>query len=293
MDSRHSSLGAIGFMLMAVAFFSLMDASMKALSLHYPSLQVTTLRGAASLPFVLAWVWGSAGLRSIAPARWSLHLLRGVLGIVMIACFAQALKSLPLATGYAIFFVAPLLITALSVPILKEKVGPRRWAAIGGGLVGVLVVLRPGIDGFISIAGLLVLAAATAYAGGAITVRLLVGTDTSQAMVVWFLLLMAIGAGVMAAPGWVPLRWEHAWLIAVMGLTGALGQMGLTTAFQRGEASLIAPLEYTGLVWVIAWDWAFWRVLPDWATWLGAGIIIASGLYLLHRESVQRRRSPG
>jgi drug/metabolite transporter (DMT)-like permease len=279
-------------MLMAVACFSLMDAGMKQLSSSYPTLQVTFLRGAASLPFVLVWVLATAGPRSLIPVRWGLHLLRGLLGMAMIGCFVFALRSLPLSTAYTIYFVAPLLIAALSVPLLGEHVGPRRWIAIGIGLVGVLVVLRPGVDGFISVPGLMVLLAATAYAVAAITVSMLTRTDTPQSMVVWFLVILALGAGLLAIPDWQPLQLGHAALIAGMGLAGAGGQVALTRAFQLGEASLIAPLEYTGLVWVIGWDLAFWGVLPDRFTWLGAAIIVASGLYLLHRERVRQVRAP-
>ncbi|KAF1691746.1 DMT family transporter [Pseudoxanthomonas koreensis] len=282
----RSPLAAAGWMLAAVASFTVMDAGMKLLAAHYPPLQVTMLRGAASLPFVLVWVLATAGPRSIVPVRWSLHLLRGVLGMAMIGCFVFALKRMPLSTAYTIYFVAPLLVAALSVPLLGEKVGPRRWTAIAIGLVGVIVVLRPGVDGLISLPGLMVLLAATAYAIAAVTVSLLTRTDTPQSMVVWFLLIMAVGAGLAAIPGWVPLRWEHAVLILGMGLAGAFGQIALTSAFMRGDASLIAPLEYTGLVWVIGWDWLLWRTLPDAATWTGAAIIVASGLYLLRRERV-------
>ncbi len=289
----RSPPAAVAWMLAAVASFSLMDAGMKLLAGHYPPLQVTMLRGAASLPFVLAWVLASAGPRSIVPVRWGLHLLRGVLGMVMIGCFVYALKRMPLSTAYSIYFVAPLLVAALSVPLLGEKVGPRRWTAIAIGLCGVLVVLRPGVDGIVSFPGLMVLVAATAYAVAAVTVSLLTRTDTPQSMVVWFLAIMALGAGLAAIPGWVPLRWEHAALILGMGLAGALGQIALTSAFMRGDASLVAPLEYTGLVWVIAWDWLLWRTLPDTVTWIGAGIIVASGLYLLRRErTVGAGRAP-
>ena len=283
---HRSPLAAAGWMLAAVASFSLMDAGMKLLSAHYPPLQVTLLRGAASLPFVLVWVLASAGVRSIVPVRWGLHLLRGVLGMVMIGCFVYALRRMPLSTAYTLYFVAPLLVAALSVPLLGEKVGPRRWTAIGIGLLGVVVVLRPGVDGLVSFPGLMVLLAATAYAIAAVTVSLLTRTDTPQSMVVWFLAIMAVGAGLAAIPGWVPLRWEHAALILGMGLAGAFGQIALTSAFMRGDASMIAPLEYTGLVWVIAWDWLLWQTLPDAATWTGAAIIVASGLYLLRRERV-------
>jgi len=264
----------------------------EAVVLQLSTLQVTFLRGAASLPFVLVWVLATAGPRSLIPVRWGLHLLRGLLGMAMIGCFVFALRSLPLSTAYTIYFVAPLLIAALSVPLLGEYVGPRRWIAIGIGLVGVLVVLRPGVDGFISIPGLMVLLAATAYAVAAITVSMLTRTDTPQSMVVWFLVILALGAGLLAIPDWQPLQLRHGWLIAGMGLAGAGGQVALTRAFQLGEASLIAPLEYTGLVWVIGWDLLFWGVLPDRFTWLGAAIIVASGLYLLHRERVRQVRAP-
>ncbi|WP_411852211.1 DMT family transporter [Stenotrophomonas sp. LGBM10] len=292
MNMQRSPSRAVAWMLLAVACFSLMDAGMKQLSASYPTLQVTFLRGAASLPFVLVWVLATAGPRSLVPVRWGLHLLRGVLGMAMIGCFVFALRSLPLSTAYTIYFVAPLLIAALSVPLLGEHVGPRRWIAIGIGLVGVLVVLRPGGDGFISIPGLMVLLAATAYAVAAITVSMLTRTDTPQSMVVWFLVIMAVGAGLLALPDWHPLQWGHAALIGGMGLAGAAGQVALTRAFQLGEASLIAPLEYTGLVWVIGWDLLFWSVLPDQVTWLGAAIIVASGLYLLHRERVRQVQPP-
>jgi len=288
MSISRSPLAAVAWMLTAVACFSVMDAGMKLLSAHYPALQVTMLRGAASLPFVLVWVLMTAGPRSLLPVRWPLHLLRGVLGMVMIGCFVLALRQLPLSTAYTIYFVAPLLVAALSVPLLGERVGPRRWTAIAIGLVGVIVVLRPGVDGLVSWPGLMVLLAATAYAVAAITVALLTRTDTPQSMVVWFLALMAIGAGLLAIPGWVPLQPRHAGLIAGMGLAGALGQIALTQAFLRGEASMIAPLEYTGLVWVIGWDWLLWRALPDAWTWTGAAIIVASGLYLLRRERVRQ-----
>jgi len=265
---------------------------MKQLASSYPTLQVTFLRGAASLPFVLVWVLATAGPRSLVPKRWALHLLRGALGMAMIGCFVYALRSLPLSTAYTIYFVAPLLIAALSVPLLGEHVGPRRWIAIGIGLIGVLVVLRPGVGGFISVPGLMVLLAATAYAVAAITVSMLTRTDTPQSMVVWFLVIMAVGAGLLAIPDWQPLQLGHAALIAGMGLAGAGGQVALTRAFQLGEASLIAPLEYTGLVWVIGWDLLFWGALPDRFTWLGAAIIVASGLYLLHRERVRQVQAP-
>lgn len=273
-------------MLLAVAMFALMDAGLKLLTPHYPPLQVAAMRGLASLPLVAVWVLCTVSVRSLWRVHWPLHLLRGALGIAMMVGFVYGLRTMPLSTAYAITFVAPMLVTAMAGPLLGESVGPRRWTAIVIGLVGVLVVLRPSSQGMATAGGLAILIAAFCYAAGAITVRLLAQRDSIQAMVFWFVVLLSLGAGVMAAPDWVPLRSEDGWVIAGVGVAGSLAQVALTEAFRRGEASLIAPFEYTALVWGVMLDIALWGVLPDAATWLGAGIIVASGFYLLRRERV-------
>lgn len=280
-------------MLASVGLFSLMDAGLKLLVARYPPLQVSALRGLASLLFVLPWALWSLGPDRFGPAmlrvRWPLHLLRGVLGVAMMGSFVFALRTLPLSTAYTIFFVAPLLIVALSVPILGEHVGPRRWAAIVVGFAGVLVVLRPTGEGVASLAGLAVLVAALGYAVSAITVRVLARTDSSQATIVWLMASLAIGSGALALPGWVPLQAGDLWLILGLGLAGAFGQYAITEAFRQGEASLLAPLEYSALLWGVGLDLALWGVLPDAVTWVGAAIIVGSGLYMLHRERVVAR----
>jgi drug/metabolite transporter (DMT)-like permease len=273
-------------MLASVGLFALMDAALKLLSTHYPPFQVAALRGLASLPFVLVWALATVGPMRLLQVRWPLHLLRGVLGVLMMASFVYALRSLPLSTAYTVFFVAPLLITALSVPVLGERVGPRRWVAIAIGFLGVLVVLRPTGEGVLTLAGFAVLLAALGYAVSAITVRILARTDSTQAMVVWLMTSIALGAGALALPHWVPLQAAHLWLIAGLGVAGALGQYTVTEAFRHGEASSIAPLEYTALIWGVALDFSLWGVLPDGMTWVGAAIIVLSGLYLLRRERV-------
>lgn len=273
-------------MVVAIGLFSLMDAALKLLAAHYPPFQVAALRGAASLPWVLLWIAATGGFRILVRIRWPLHLLRGVLAVLMMAPFIYALRHLPLTTAYALFFVAPLLVTALAVPILGERVGPRRWTAIVVGLLGVLVILRPSTEGAVSLAGLAVLVSALAYSLSAVTVRVLARTDSTQAMVFWMLTLLSLGAGALAWSGWIPLRPVDGWLIAGIGLTGALGQYAITEAFRHGEASLIAPFEYTALAWGAGLDLLLWNVLPDRITVLGAAIIVLSGLYLVRRERV-------
>ena len=278
------STRAMLYMLVAVALFALMDAGLKLLAPHYPPLQVAMLRGAAALPLVLVWALLGVSASSLLRVHWRLHLLRGALGIAMMFGFVYGLRTLPLSTAYAITFVSPLLVTAMAVPFLGEKVGPRRWIAIAIGLVGVLVVLRPTGAGLLTGGGLAILLATLCWAASAITVRMLAQRDSTQAMVFWFMALLALGAGALSFHEWRTIRSEHFWVIAVIGVAGTLAQIALTEAFRRGEASLIAPLEYTALVWGVMLDVALWGVLPDAVTWLGAAIIVASGLYLLRRE---------
>lgn len=286
----QSNLRGIVAMLLAVGLFSLMDGGLKQLSGHYPPMQVAALRGLSGLPLVVAWVLATGSVVGLMKIRWRLHLLRAGLSIMMLSAFAFALRQMPMTSAYAIFFVAPLLITALSVPMLGEHVGPRRWAAIGVGLVGVLVVLRPTGEGLFGWAGLAVVVAAAGYALSAILVRVLHRTDSGQSMVFWMLVMTAAGASLLALPGWVPLRAADAWVIAGVGVTGFLGQVAITEAFRSGEASVVAPFEYSALAWGLGLDLMIWGVLPDGWTFFGAGIIVGSGLYLVHRERVLGRR---
>lgn len=284
--TRSENSRGVAAMLLAVGLLAIMDAGLKTLAATYPPLQVAALRGMVALPLVAAYVaWRGAGA-SLLRVRWPLHLVRGALGIAMLGLFAYGLKRMPLTEAYTLIFVAPLIITALSGPVLAEKVGPLRWTMIGIGFIGVLVVLRPSGAGVLSRAGFAVLAAAAAYAVSAITVRVLGRTDSSESMVFWLTALLAAGAGALAAPDWVAVRWEHAPVLGVVALMGFAGQFAITEAFRRAEASLIAPLEYTALAWGAGLDYLFWHTLPDAVTLGGAAIIIGSGLVLLRREAV-------
>ncbi len=279
-----NNLRGVVMMLCAVSLLSLMDAGLKQLSGHYPPLQVCTLRSLASWPFALIWVLSTTGLPSLLQVRWSLHLLRGVIGVATLTMFVFGIHYLPLSTAYTLFFVAPLIITALSAFVLRENVDARRWIVIGVGFAGVLLALRPTGEGVFTWAGVAVIAAATGYSVSAITVRVLGRTDSTQSMVFWVLTLMVVGAGVLAAPNWVTIERSDWLLIAAVGLVGGLGQFAITEAFRQAEASVIAPIEYTALAWSISFDALVWGVLPQPLTWAGAAVIVASGLYLIRRE---------
>ena len=284
--TRRENVRGIAIMLVAVGAFSLMDAGLKVLAPDFPPMQVAALRGLATLPLAAAWVALDGGFAQLWRVRWSLHLLRGVLGIATLVWFTWALRYLPLSTAYAIFFVAPLIITMLAVPILKERVGWRRWLVIGVGFAGALVVLRPTRAGTLTLAGLAVLATAAGYALSAITVRVLSRTDTTQSTVFWLMLMVAVGGGVLALPEWHVIERHHWPVLAGIGVTGAVGQYALTEAFRRGQASAIAPFEYTALAWGAGLDWVVWHVAPSARTLAGAAVIISSGIYLIRHERV-------
>jgi len=271
-------------MMLAVFMFALMDTVMKLLSQRYPAIQVAALRSLTSLPLIVVYVGVRVGYGDIFRIRWPLHVLRAVLGIAMLSFFAFGIRKLSLAEAYSIFFIAPAIITALSVWFLKEKVNVARWIAIGVGLCGVLVVLRPSGAGFLTIGGLAVLGAAAMYAISAITVGILARTDRSEYMVFWLMVMMSIGASLLAAPGWVAMSMKDAPLLLGLALSGFVGQLAITEAFAKGDASSVAPFEYTALAWAVGLDWLLWQTLPDGWTMAGAAIIIGSGMYLIRHE---------
>jgi drug/metabolite transporter (DMT)-like permease len=240
----------------------------------------------ATLPIVLVWISLTSGFKSLLRVRMPLHLLRGAIGIVTLALFTYGVRNLPLADAYSIFFVAPLFITAFAAAILHERVDRRRWIAIGVGFAGVLIVLRPSGASAITLPGVAIIVTAVCYALSAITVRVLTRTDTTQSMVFWLMVLIATGAGILALPSWQPLRPEHWWIVAVMGLSGSIGQWAITEAFRQGEASFIAPFEYTALVWGVLLDRLIWKTTPAAITLAGASVIIASGIYLVRHERI-------
>ena len=171
--------------------------------------------------------------------------------------------------------------------VLREKVRAAHWVAIALGMVGVLVALRPNQEAFFTLGALAVLAAATCYAVSAITGRMLTRTDSSASLVFWTTTLLALGAGALAWPHWVGVAQVHWPLVAGLAITGFAGQLAITEAFRHGQASVVAPFEYTALAWGMGLDWVLWQTVPGYSTLLGGAIIIGSGLYLVRQERTQ------
>ena len=272
-------------MLVSVASFSVMDAMLKLLSEHYPALQVAFLRAAASLPFVLLVIVARGRLDRIKPVNVKLHLFRGALAVLMLYAFISAVRESSLATTYSIFMFAPLLVAALSVPILGEKVVGGQWAAITVGFFGVLLILGPVNGQWLSTGSLWAVVGLITYAVAIVSLRLLSRTDSTESMVLGFTVLLMVGAGVLAIPVWEEIRWtEDFKLILGVGLMGSIGQQLITVAFRNAPAAVVAPFEYTALVWGVLLDIAIWSVYPSALTLLGGSIVIGAGLYLIQRE---------
>jgi drug/metabolite transporter (DMT)-like permease len=289
-STSQERLRGIASMIAAVCAFAVMDSLMKRLSGRYGPMQVGCMRCFSSLTFLLAVI---AYRRAFAELRTGqpLHqLARGVLGVGMLGGFVFAVHRLTMAQTYALFMAAPLLMTALSVPMFREKVAGRRWLAIAAGLGGVLVILHPWSKGVISFVAAAAAAGATVcYALSALTVRYLGRRNSSLTIVFWNLTLVGVGCGSLAAFDWRPIPAEEWPWLAAVGIAGALGQFWITDAFRRAPPSVVAPFEYTAILWAFGIDWLFWSATPTASLVSGAAIIVASGIYVIWDE----RRSAG
>lgn len=279
-------------MVWGVALFAGVDAILKMLVEHYPPLQVAGLRGLVALPVLSVWIHRRGSWGSLLTVRKRLQLLRGGLAVGMLVLLTWGYRDLPLANAYTLYFVAPLLMTVLAGPVLGERVARAHWWAVAGGLLGVLVALRPGADGFINWIGLTIVGAAMCYAGVAVLTRLVSRTDSKESLMFWMAVLMAVVPSMLALPHWMPLKAEHMGWLAVLAIIGFLAQLAITEAFRHGQASVVAPFEYTALAWAVGLDWLVWSKLPEVYTWVGGAVILLSGGYVLRHEMQSQRSSP-
>src|SRR5690554_23094 len=286
-QSENISRGII-YMVLAVFCFALMDVSMKQLATDLSSIQISFFRGFTSLPFILGWILLSKNLARLKVIRADLHILRGFISIGFLITTVLTLRELPLANTYALFFAAPLTITLLSAIVLKEPVGKYRYSAVVVGFIGVLVMLNPKAMGFASIGVIAGLLSMLGYSCSMILVRYLHRTETSESLMFYFILSLSIGCGFLSIFNWQPVTMAHApWLI-LLGISGAIGQYLLTEAYRKAPPSILSSFEYTAMIWAIALGYIFWSELPSIWVLVGSAIVIASGIYISHRETVRK-----
>ncbi len=280
----------ITLMLVGIAGFSVMDAIIKWLTADYSVTQIVALRSWFGLPLLCLFALHGGGLKSLKTSRPLVHVGRYLLVLALSFSFFWALSQMKLVDAIAITFAAPVFITALSVPLLKESVGLHRWVAIIIGFCGVLIMLRPGI-GVFHWAALVVLGSVVVYALLMITTRAFKTTESTATLMLYPQLGMTLTGIVFAPFFWVTPSPTDFGLFALAGMFGSVGVVCLTHAFRLGPAAVVSPFEYSALIWATLLGFLLWGELPDSFTLIGAAIVIASGLYIIYRETVTLGRS--
>jgi drug/metabolite transporter (DMT)-like permease len=283
-SSKGASLQGIYLILLSTIVFTVMDGFVKWTADSYPVIQLLFFRCVFALIPITLILWKTGNFRHLKTAQPFKHILRGCVGMLAMFFVFTSYTVLPLADVVTILFAAPLLTTVLAIPILGERIGLHRAIAIIVGFIGVLIVVQPG-SGLLSSAVLYPIAAATCMACAMLTVRVLGRTDHGAVISFYFTLFGIVVACVgLAFEGWVMPRGIDWALLIAIGLLGGLGQYFLTSAYAIAEVAVISPFKYTALIWAAGIAYFIWGEVPAWQTWLGAGVIVFSSLYMLHRE---------
>lgn len=281
---------AVALRLLSVVFVATMSATIKlaeARGAHFA--EIIFFRQAAALPLVTAWIAAGPGLTSVRTRRIGAHVTRTIVGMTGMVCLFGSLLLLPLAEATTFQFTVPIFATILGVVLLKEPTGWHRWSAVLAGFVGVVIVARPG-TGHIALGGAAFgLGAATAAATVSILLRQIGKTEGAATTVFWFTSLSVPPLGLLYAFHFAahpPIVWA---MLVGIGLIGGAGQLALTGALKLGPVSVVVPMDYSSLLWATLYGWLLFDVLPGTTTWIGAPIIIGSGLYIVWREHVRHR----
>jgi len=205
--------------------------------------------------------------------------------LITAVCVFYAFSVLPLAQVYAIIFTMPLLITVLSVPVLGEHVGPHRWAAVGFGLLGVLVVLRPGSTE-LGLGHLAAIVGAVSSSFAAIVVRKIGRDERNAVLLLYPMMANFVVMGAMLGFSYRPMPVEHLGLVTLMAVLSSIAGLLTIQAYKAGDAAIVAPMQYSQMIWAAIFGALFFNEHPDGVTWIGAAMIIASGIYIVLRESL-------
>lgn len=307
--ARSNALTAILLAIGGTAVFSINDVAVKFLSGGYALHQIVLIRALIGLVFLFVVIGVSGtGLRQLVTTRPWDHLLR--VSIVMLSnlTFFVGLNSMPLADGVAVAYISPITTTLLSVLLLHESVGPRRWAAVMVGMIGVLVMVRPGA-GVIQPAALLVLFSAVLYGCGNLMTRRMRDTESAMALSFYVLvgfIILSVAMGIWAGDGHLasedplwgllfrPWIWPAAadWpVFLATGLAVTSGGLMIAQAYRKAEVGLVAPFEYVGMPMAVLWGMLVFGTFPDLTAWVGIALICGSGLYVIWRET-RKSRSP-
>lgn len=285
MDKDRADTGrGMALMLLAVGLYSVMDAMVKWLAPDYPTMQLVFFRSLFAFIPLSYFLYRAGSLASLRTRKPLSHVMRALVGIASLSGFFYAYAHMPLANVIAISFAAPLLVTALSVPLLGERVGWRRWSAVLAGFAGVLIMVKPDAGLFDRLA-ILALSATLLYALVIILVRKMSRTETSLAIVFYYSLASTLVAGAFMPFIWVTPDGGDWMLLILLGLIGGLAQIAITNAFRLANVAIVAPLDYTHIIWAALFGYFIWGEVPGNTIWIGTAIVMASGVYILHREA--------
>ena len=277
----------IALILLSTIFLGTSDATSKYLSATLPSVEIAWIRFLVfAIIMVPAMVPGTA-IYSLRTTSVRLQLLRGMALLGSSLFFITGLRYLPIAEASATGFVSPLFVTALSIIFLAERVGVRRWIATATGLFGVLIILRPGTSAF-HVAAFLPIVSAFCWAATLIMTRMMSGKEHSSTIMTYSSIAGVAIMSVLAPFAWVAPTWHDIMFGILVGVASTAGQWIVVLAFRYADASVLAPFSYTQLLWVGMLGFLVFGEVPDAWTIVGAGFIVASGLYTAHRERVRR-----
>lgn len=289
--NKFDAMSGAGRGIVLMLGMTLLSASMNAAARHVSEgvhpFEVVFFRNLFAMLFVIPML-GRHGLAVFRTARFGGHVARASLNVVNMLIFFTAVSLTPLSELVALGFTAPIFATVLSVLILKEVVGGRRWSAIAVGFIGAMVILRPGFD-TVTQGHFLTLMAALSWAGVLLIIKSLSRTESSMTIVAYMVMLMTPMSLFPALFVWEwPTMAEFGWL-AFMGLTGGGAQYLLAQALHEADLSVVMPFDFSKLVWVSLIAFVFFGEVPAWTTWAGGGLIFASGIYIARREALLRR----
>jgi len=275
------------WLLLSSLMFALMSTTVHELGQRLPSVEIVFFRTVFLLMLLIPIVV-RRGILGMATSRWRLHLFRGLIGAMAIQCGFYAIANMPIADATAITFSRALFITILAMIFLGEKVGIHRWAATIIGFVGILIMLKPGTHG-ISIAAGAALAGAALVACLSILVRILSSTERNEQIMVFSAVINIFVSAPLTWYFWVKPSATDLAILVLAAVTGFAAQWSMIEGFRVGEASALAPINYTRLIFALIIGFVIFGEVPGFDMLLGSVIVVAATLYTLHRESVVKK----